>query len=63
VNTEDRTLDLEYEDLRYMEQSTFSTFIDETQAAELTRLWNLREKADDAEFYREYVDGGGDDSY
>jgi len=51
----EKDLDLEYEDLLYMERSTFRTFIDDSQAAHLLLLWANREKADNDNFMRKFV--------
>jgi hypothetical protein len=60
VSKEEHDLDLDYEDLLYMERSTFRTFIDDSQAAHLLLLWAHGEKADNDAFMRKFVWGSED---
>ena len=48
------------DDLLAFEQSTFSTFIDDSQKTTLLELWRRKEKADNDAFFREFC-GGTDD--
>ena len=50
--TDEIGFDLDFDDLIYMERSTFETFIDPSQAIVLKRLWKFQETYSDMNFYR-----------
>ena len=54
--------DLDYEDRKYMEHSTFATFIDDSQAAILRQLWWNRERGDNLAFYHNHVRRPGENN-
>ena len=47
------------DDLRYLERSTLSTFVDESQLAVLLTMWQNREAGDNNAFMRDFVDSLG----
>lgn len=47
-------MDWELDDLKYMEDSAFHTFVDESQKDVLLLLWYLRERPDNAAFERSF---------